>query len=215
MNPGDLDLAIDNWGWWLASRASGVVALVLVTISVGLGLMMASKLMRRPGFSRVLTALHEQTALAGMLAISVHAVTLLGDPWLKPGVVGVLVPFTMDYRPLYSGLGVIAGILALFLGLTFYARKDVGSKFWRKIHRATILVYLLAVIHTIGAGTDASSPWMFWWLVTTTPAITGLFVYRVFTAIRKGRGHLGVKSAEALKEEAGANSRAAASPTSP
>lgn len=187
MSPGDLDLAIDNWGWWLASRASGVVALVLVTISVGLGLMMASKLMRRPGFSRVMTSLHEQTALAGMFAITVHAVTLIGDPWLKPGVVGVLVPFVMDYRPFYTGLGVIAGLLALFLGLTFYARKDVGSKFWRKIHRATTLVYVLAVIHTIGAGTDVSALWMKWWLIITTPAIVFLFVLRVGTAIRKAR----------------------------
>ena len=187
MNPGDLDLAVENWGWWLASRASGVVALVLVTVSVGLGLMMASKLMRRPGFSRVMTALHEQTALAGMFAISVHAITLIGDPWLKPGVVGVLVPFVMDYRPLFTGLGVIAGLLALFLGLTFYARRDVGSKFWRKIHRATILVYVLAVVHTIGAGTDASATWMKAWLVVTTPVIVLLFVMRVGTVIRKGR----------------------------
>lgn len=187
MTPGDLDLAVENWGWWLASRASGVVALVLVTISVGLGLMMASKLMRRPGFSRVMTSLHEQTALAGMFAITVHAVTLIGDPWLKPGVVGVLVPFVMDYRPFYTGLGVIAGLLALFLGLTFYARKDVGSKFWRKIHRATTLVYVLAVVHTIGAGTDASAVWMKWWLIATTPVIVFLFVLRVGTAIRKAR----------------------------
>lgn len=187
MNPGDLDLAVDNWGWWLASRASGVVALVLVTISVGLGLMMASKLMRRPGFSRVMTSLHEQTALAGMFAITVHAVTLIGDPWLKPGVAGVLVPFVMDYRPFFTGLGVIAGLLALFLGLTFYARKDVGSKFWRKIHRATTLVYVLAVIHTIGAGTDASAVWMKWWLIITTPVIVFLFVLRVGAALRKSR----------------------------
>ncbi len=187
MTPGEIGTAFDNWGWWVASRASGVAALVLVTISVGLGLMMASKLMRRPGFSRVMTALHEQTALAGMFAISVHAITLIGDPWLKPGVVGVLVPFVMDYRPFFTGLGVIAGLLALFLGLTFYARKDVGSKFWRKIHRATVLVYALAVIHTIGAGTDASAVWMKWWLIITTPVIVGLFLLRVGTAIRKAR----------------------------
>ncbi len=213
MTPGDLSLAVDNWGWWLASRASGVAALVFVTVSVCLGLMMASRMMRRPGFSRVMTALHEQTALAGMLAIAVHAITLIGDPWLKPGVIGVLVPFTMDYRPFYSGLGVIAGILALFLGLTFYARRDVGSKFWRKIHRATILVYLLAVIHTVGAGTDASSPWMFWWLVTTTPVVTGLFIYRITTAIRRGRKLSGGKPSERPGEGAGSGSETMVSPS--
>ena len=113
--------------------------------------------------------------------------TLIGDPWLRPGVVGVLVPFVMDYRPFFTGVGVIAGLLALFLGLTFYARRDVGSKFWRKIHRATVLVYVLAVIHTIGAGTDASTVWMKGWLILTTPVIAFLLLLRIGTAVRKSR----------------------------
>ena len=188
MIPQDLQAAFDNWGWWLASRASGIAALVFVTISVALGLMMASKLTRRPGVSRRVTAIHEQTALAGMFAIVIHAVTLIADPWLNPGITGVLVPFTMDYRPLFTGLGVIAGLLALFLGLTFYIRRDVGAKFWRRAHRATILVYLLAVVHTIGAGSDASSTVMKWWLILTTPPIVILFLYRVMTAIRGNSG---------------------------
>ena len=35
------------------------------------------------------------------------------------------------------------------------ARKRIGAKLWRKLHRATIAVYVLAVVHTLGAGTDA------------------------------------------------------------
>jgi len=175
----NINEVVASHGWWLASRASGLVALVLVTVSVAIGLMMASKLARRPGMPRILTAIHEQTALAGLLAIAVHGITLIGDPWLNPGVNGVLVPFTMDYRPLWTGLGTIAGILAMLLGLSFYARKSFGTKLWRKAHRATILVYFLAIGHTLGAGTDASAVWMKWWLVVTTPPIVMLFLYRV------------------------------------
>ena len=91
---------LQTHGWWLASRASGLVALVLVTISVGLGLAMAGKVMRRPGLSRKLLAIHEHTALAGIVAIAVHGITLLGDPWLHPGVAGVTVPFAMGFRPI-------------------------------------------------------------------------------------------------------------------
>lgn len=174
-----IDEAIASHGWWLASRASGLVALVLVTVSVAIGLMMASKLARRPGMPRLLTAIHEQTALAGLLAIAVHGITLIGDPWLNPGVGGVLVPFTMDYRPIWTGLGTIAGVLAMLLGLSFYARKSFGAKLWRKAHRATIVVYFLAIAHTLGAGTDASTTWMRWWLLLTTPPIVLLFIYRV------------------------------------
>lgn len=178
----NVDRVVTEYGWWLASRASGLVALVLVTISVAIGLTMASKIARRPGMPRILTAIHEQTALAGLIAIAVHGITLLGDPWLNPGVSGVLVPFTMDYRPVWTGLGTIAGLLALLLGLSFYARRSIGAKLWRKAHRATILVYFLAIAHTLGAGTDGSAIWMRSWLLVTTPPIILLFLYRIGSA---------------------------------
>jgi sulfoxide reductase heme-binding subunit YedZ len=179
---------LQTHGWWLASRASGLVALVLVTISVGLGLMMAGKVMRRPGLSRKLLAIHEHTALAGIIAIAVHGITLLGDPWLNPGVAGVTVPFTMGFRPLWTGLGVIGGYLAAILGLSFYARKRIGARLWRKAHRATIAVYLLGLVHAFGAGTDASAVWFRAWVLATAPVIGGLFVYRVFAgAVKRAR----------------------------
>lgn len=171
--------ALATHGWWLASRASGLVALVLVTISVLLGLTMAGKVMRRPGLGRKLMAIHEQTALAGIVAIGIHGITLLGDPWLNPGPAGVAVPFQMDYQPLFTGLGIIGGYLAALLGLSFYARKRIGTRLWRKAHRFTIVVYVLGVIHALGAGTDASTAWLRWWLLVTGVPIVWLFVYRV------------------------------------
>ena len=137
-----------------------MVALLLVTASVAIGLTMASKLVRKRGVAPVLARVHEQTALAGLVAIGVHGATLLADPWLHPGVSGVLVPFAMGYRPLFTGLGIIAGYLAALLGLSFYARRRIGAKLWRKLHRATVLVWALGCVHAIGAGTDASSPWL-------------------------------------------------------
>ena len=145
-----------DYGWWLASRASGLVALALITLSVGVGLAMAGKAFRRPGLPRKLMALHEHAALGGLIAIAVHGITLLGDRWLDPGPAGIAVPFVMDYRPVYTGLGIVAGYLAAALGLSFYTRKRIGAKLWRKLHRATIAVYVLAVIHTLGAGSDVA-----------------------------------------------------------
>jgi len=174
-------------GWWMASRASGLVALVLITISVGLGLMMAGKVMRRPGLSKQLMAIHEHTAVAGIVAIAVHGITLLGDPWLNPGVAGVAIPFTMAFKPLFTGLGVVGGYLAALLGLSFYFRKRIGAKLWRKAHRATVLVYLLGLVHAFGSGTDASAAWFKWWVVLTAPFIGGLFVYRVLSGRAKRR----------------------------
>jgi methionine sulfoxide reductase heme-binding subunit len=145
-----------DYGWWLASRASGLVALALITLSVGVGLAMAGKAFRKPGLPRKLMALHEHAALGGLIAIAVHGITLLGDRWLHPGPAGIAVPFVMDYRPAYTGLGIVAGYLAAALGLSFYARRRIGAKLWRKLHKSTIAVYVLAVIHTLGAGSDVA-----------------------------------------------------------
>jgi sulfoxide reductase heme-binding subunit YedZ len=89
------------------------------------------------------------------------------------------VPFTMSYRPAYTGLGILAGFLAAILGLSFYARKRIGAKLWRRMHRWTIGVYALGVVHTLGAGTDASTTWMRILLGSTGTPILALLVLRL------------------------------------
>jgi methionine sulfoxide reductase heme-binding subunit len=140
--------------WWLASRASGLVALALIGLSVVIGLAMASKAFRRPGLPRVLIAIHEHAALATLVAIAVHGITLLGDRWLDPGPVGIAVPFVMDHEPVWTGIGIVAGYLAAIAGLTFFVRRRIGTKRWRNLHRLTPLVYAMGVAHALGAGTD-------------------------------------------------------------
>jgi sulfoxide reductase heme-binding subunit YedZ len=181
------ETALRTHGWWLASRASGLVALVLITVSVAIGLAMAGKVMRRPGFARKLMAAHEQTALAGLVAIAVHGITLLGDPWLNPGVAGVVAPFAIGYRPAAVAMGIVAAYMAALLGLSFYLRKRVGPRLWRKAHRATILVYLLGLGHALTAGSDASTPAFRWFAIATGIPIAGLFLYRIGAARRASR----------------------------
>ena len=165
--------------WWLASRASGIVALALVTLSVGVGLAMAGKTMRKPGLGKALMAVHEHASLAALIAIAVHGVTLLGDPFLRPALVDIAVPFAGDYRPVPTGIGIVGGYLAAALGLSFYFRKRIGPKLWRSAHRATVLIYVMSVIHTLGSGTDASTPWLRGALIATGAPILCLFVIRV------------------------------------
>ena len=114
-----------EYGWWLASRAAGVLALVCVAVSVALGLAMAGRVSPR---TRRLFALHQQTALVGLVAIAVHGITLLGDHFLRPGLVGITVPFVMRHAPLWTGLGITAGWLAAILGLSYWARDRIGPR---------------------------------------------------------------------------------------
>lgn len=146
--------------WWLVSRASGIVALVLISVSVILGLAMAAKLVRPPRLRPAVARLHEHVAVTALLALGAHGLSLLGDGWLKPGLTGIILPFAMSYRPEFTGLGIVAGYLALLLGPTFYLRRRIGARRWRALHRLIVLAWLLAVVHTLGSGSDASQPWL-------------------------------------------------------
>ena len=171
--------------WWLTSRAAGITAFALASISVLIGLTMAGRLARRPGMARTLRVIHEQAALGALGAMVVHGAALLGDGWLKPGIAGVLVPFHMGYRPVFTALGIVSAYGAGLLGLSFYARRRIGPRRWRAAHRATIVVWLAAAIHALGAGTDASTGWMRAILVSSAVPIGLLFAIRVLGARRR------------------------------
>ena len=175
--------SVSAHAWWLASRASGLVALVFITFSAAMALAVASRIVRKPALRTV----HQQTALIAVVAIAVHGITLLGDPWLNVGPAQIAVPFTLPYRPLWTGLGVIAGYLAAIFGLSFYVRRQIGTRLWRRAHRLMFVAYVLAVAHTLGAGTDAATPWLRWCLILTVPVVAGLFLYRIALSLRPRR----------------------------
>ena len=186
--------------WWLASRAAGIVALGLITASVMLGLAMANKLLRGRNYA----AIHEHLSVAGLVAILAHGVTLLGDSWLHPGLVGIAVPFTMGYRTVFTGLGIMAGYLAAALGLSFYVRRRIGARLWRKAHRFTPVVYLLALVHALGAGTDASTSWLRTFMLATGVPILALIGMR----LRPGRSSTPKRQPRARSEQSPSSSRA-------
>jgi sulfoxide reductase heme-binding subunit YedZ len=165
--------------FWLSSRAFGVVALVLVSLSVGVGLALAGRVSRRFGRPAQLKRLHESLALAGLIAIALHGLLLLGDSYLKPGIAGIAVPFVLTSQPVWTGLGIIGGWLTAVIVASFYVRRWIGVKVWRWLHRWTLLVYLLGVVHTLGSGTDAGSVWLLGLIVLTAAPIAILTSWRV------------------------------------
>jgi sulfoxide reductase heme-binding subunit YedZ len=171
--------------FWLSSRALGVTALVLVSLSVGLGLALASRVARRPGLPARIKRLHEATALTALIAIAAHGLVLLGDSYLRPSLADLVLPFSMANQPLWTGAGIIGGWLAAILGLSFYVRRWVGSGLWRKMHRWTLAVYVLAVAHTFGSGTDAGSAWLLLILAATGLPIVFLATLRFLPRERK------------------------------
>jgi predicted ferric reductase len=165
--------------FWLASRAFGIVAMFGLGVSVAIGLAMAGRLIRSPGLPAKLRQFHEPITLVTLGLIVAHAGLLLFDQYLRPGLAGITLPFALAYRPAFTGAGIIAGWLAGILGLSFYVRRRIGTKTWRFMHRFTIVVYLLALVHVVGSGTDARSPWMIAMLTGLTAPIVFAFTYRM------------------------------------
>jgi methionine sulfoxide reductase heme-binding subunit len=143
--------------FWITSRAAGGAALILASAAVAAGLMIGAK--RQSANKRDLRAIHEALSLTTLAMVALHGLSLLGDSFLHPGVAGIAIPFVAPYRPLWTGLGIVAGYGLAGLGLTYYMRDRIGTARWRKLHRFTAAFWVLAVVHTIGAGSDAAQVW--------------------------------------------------------
>jgi sulfoxide reductase heme-binding subunit YedZ len=145
--------------FWITSRAAGCAALLLATGAVAVGLMVSAK-RTGPGTSKGdLRTIHEALSLTTLAMVALHGLSLLGDSYLNPGVAGIAIPFVGFYRPLWTGLGIVAGYGLAALGLTYYVRDRIGPARWRKLHRFTAVFWALAIVHTIGAGSDAAQLW--------------------------------------------------------
>ncbi len=158
--------------FWITSRAAGIAALVLASAAVGAGLLISARGTPRRGLGGDAKALHEALSMAALVAIAVHGLALLGDHYLHPTVLDISIPFTGGYRPLWTGIGIVAGWALAALGLSYYARAWVGQSRWRSLHRFTALFWVLGIAHSIGSGTDAEQPWFLFVLVlSVAPAM--------------------------------------------
>lgn len=143
--------------FWITSRAAGTAALLLSSVSVGVGLAMGGRLVKARGTD--LRILHEALSLATLAALVVHATSLLGDSFMRFGVLDLTIPFVSSYKVPWMAAGIAGGWMLLVLGLAYYARGRIGVARWRALHRFTALAWLLAVGHSLGEGSDAGSMW--------------------------------------------------------
>lgn len=169
--------------WWLASRASGIVAILLLTATVFMGLTLSTRVVKGPGIPKWLSSSHEQLALTSLVAIALHGLTLMGDPFLKASITDIAVPFAGDFKRFWVGIGIVGGYIIAALGLSYYVRKRIGAARWRKLHRFTIVGYVMSVGHTIGAGTDKG--WLTYVVIAPAGPILVLFLQRMLAGRSK------------------------------
>ncbi len=149
-----------NEALWALGRGSGVAALVVFTLAVVLGILTRSGRPLGP-FGRTGAAdLHRTAALTGVGLVAVHVVTLLLDPFAQLRAVDLVVPFVGAQSPLWLGLGTLAVDLLGVVTVVSLLRHRVGPAVFRLVHWATYPLWALALVHALGTGTDATSPWM-------------------------------------------------------
>jgi len=173
---------------WTTSRAAGLAALMTASVAISCGVLMALRVPVLRRQAAALRAIHQSLANATFALIGVHAVALLVDPVLKPGLAGLLVPFAAPYRPFATALGQIAAYGMLALGATFYVRRHIGAARWRSGHRLLPVFWLLAVVHGLLVGTDATKPWALAALALPIAAAALLVITRLATQPVPRRG---------------------------
>jgi DMSO/TMAO reductase YedYZ heme-binding membrane subunit len=164
---------------WYITRATGLVALVLLTLSMAFGLL-SSVRYQRPAWPRFVTiGLHRNTALLALAFTGLHIVTTLADSFVPIHVQDVVIPFISAYRPLWLGLGAIAFDLMLALAVTSLLRTRMSYRSWRLVHWSAYLCWPVAVLHGLGTGTDTPVRWVLGLTVACVALIAALIAWRL------------------------------------
>jgi methionine sulfoxide reductase heme-binding subunit len=145
---------------WYTTRATGVVALILLTATVALGIAGTARLETRavPGIVRA--GLHRNLSLLAVAFVAVHVITTVLDPFAGIGVISAVIPFSSSYRPLWLSLGTIAFDLLLALIISSLIRTRLPYRAWRAVHWLAYACWPVALWHGLGTGTDSRLPWL-------------------------------------------------------
>ncbi|HTA34252.1 MAG TPA: ferric reductase-like transmembrane domain-containing protein [Solirubrobacteraceae bacterium] len=167
--------------FWITSRAAGIAALLLSSVSVCVGLLMGGRLLRHRRSELRIT--HEALSLATLTAIVVHGLSLLGDSYVHSSLGDIAIPFLDGYKTLWTSMGIVAFWALLVLGLSYYARGRIGVQRWRMLHRFAALAWILGLVHSLGEGTDAGQAWFLASVaIVAVPALSMLAARRLSPA---------------------------------
>ena len=164
---------------WYITRATGLVALVLLTASMALGLLSSVRYQSR-GWPRFVTAgLHRNASLLACAFTGVHIITTLADGFVPIRLQDVVIPFISAYRPLWLGLGAIAFDLLLALTVTSLLRTRMSYRTWRLVHWTAYLCWPVAVLHGLGTGSDTPVRWVLLLTLVCVAVVAGLLGWRL------------------------------------
>lgn len=172
---------------WYISRAAGIVAYALLSLSAVLGIAMTTRFWSRRLSRPSLNGLHEQLSWLALGFVALHIGALLVDAYQPFRLIDILVPFVSAYRPIWVGLGIMALYLTLLLNVSFYVQHRIGHRAWRLIHYTGFALYCLATIHGILAGNSTNEIWMRAIYVLSLMLVLAAVAYRIRQRPSHGR----------------------------
>jgi predicted ferric reductase len=169
---------------WLAARATGVVALLLLTAQVALGLVLSHPVNKSTWkLSKAIFPWHDHiwTFIAGFLTAHVASVVL--DPFAGVGL-GAFIPGISEYRSVPVALGTFALYAFLIVAVSARWTTMLPRGAWLVLHRLSIGVLGLAWTHGVLAGTDSGALEPIY--VASGLVVLAAAAYR-YWAVRQGR----------------------------
>ena len=168
-----------NEALWALGRGTGVVALGLFTVSVLLGILTRSgrQLLGLPRFS--VTLVHRNVSILATAFIAIHLLSLLGDSYAQLRLVDFVLPFLGAYKTVWLGFGTVAVDLLIAVMATGLLRRYVGIRVFRAVHWLTYLMWPVALVHSIGNGTDAGKTWFIAFAVACSAAVALAVAWRL------------------------------------
>jgi sulfoxide reductase heme-binding subunit YedZ len=145
---------------WYSTRATGIVALVLLTGTVMLGIVGTARA-ASARWPRIVTAgLHRNLALTSVALVGVHVITTVLDPFAAISLAAAFIPFSSPYRPLWLSLGAVAFDLVLAVLVTSLLRDRLNHRVWHAVHLLVYVSWPIALWHGLGTGTDTKLAWV-------------------------------------------------------
>ena len=173
-------------GLWYATRATGLVAMLLLTLSVLFGVITAGRFASENWPRFLSQGLHRNISLLVLAFLALHVGTTVVDTYTSIPLAAAFVPLASAYKTAWLSLGAVALDLLLALVATSLVRKRLGYRAWRRVHWLAYACWPVAVTHGLGIGTDRSATWVLVLSMACLLAVLGTAAWRVITAVRLG-----------------------------
>jgi hypothetical protein len=181
-----MGLSIDHTLSWEVARVGGLLAYLLATASVVLGLLLSLGV-RSNRYPRFITnELHRFLSVLTVVFVVIHTLAVLVDPFTAFTPAEVLVPFVAHYRPLWIAMGIVSGYLALAVWASEYIRGRIGYAWWRRFHFASFVVFVLGALHGVGTGSDTREWWALAMYAVTFGVVVLLIGWRMVRSLPEG-----------------------------